>query len=250
VVLFGGVCALGSLLLAGLGLFPPARPQTGQPPPETQLPHTQTPGTQTLETQAIVETTAPIASPLPQTGGGTFRDDFSDPTSGWERSQDAEGSLDYDAGGYRIFIDRPQMMFWSTPGREYRNVSVEVDVEKIAGADDNYFGVLCRYQDENNFYLLWISSDGYYGIEKYKEGSFVPGNDTATGYDQVIHQGKTTNHLRADCIGDTLTLYANETRLATLEDREFAQGDIGLLARSTDLAGTNLLFDNFVARQP
>ena len=234
VVLLGGACALGSLLLAGLGLFPQARPVTSQPPPETQ---------------AFVETTGLPASP-PAQSGGAFRDDFSDPASGWERWEGPEGMTDYDAGGYRIFIDRPHQMSWATPGREYTGVSIEVDVQKIAGADDNYFGILCRYQDENNFYLLWISSDGYYGIEKFKDGDFIPPNEKAHGFHRVIHQGKTTNQLRADCIGDTLTLYANDSNLATLEDSDFRQGAIGLFARSTDLAGTNLLFDNLVLREP
>ena len=37
------------------------------------------------------------------------------------------------------------------------------------GPDDNDFGIICRYIDDNQFYYAIISSDGYYGIvRKYQ----------------------------------------------------------------------------------
>src|SRR3989337_2607393 len=97
--------------------------------------------------------------------------------------------------------------------------------------------------------LLAISSDGFYQVGKYKDGeySFLKNGE---GYSDSIHQGKTRNQLRAECIRTTLRLYANGTKLAEVEDTDFSRGDIGLMAAARDVPGTNILFDNFVAEKP
>jgi len=129
-------------------------------------------------------------------------------------------------------------------------VSIEVAADKLGGADDNFFGVICRYQNEDNFYVLLISSDGYYNIGKFKDGEYEVIGDAGQGFSQAIHQGKTRNHLQADCIHDTLTLIVNQTKLAQVQDNDFSGGDIGLIAASMSVPGTNILFDDFIARQP
>ena len=39
-------------------------------------------------------------------------------------------------------------------------------------AGDGDFGVICRYQDIDNFYGLEVSEDGYFSIWKYVDGEF------------------------------------------------------------------------------
>jgi hypothetical protein len=56
--------------------------------------------------------------------------------------------------------------------------------------------------------------------------------------------------LSADCFGDTLILYVNGTKLAEATDSTFLTGDVGLTAASLQMGGTNILFDNFVAKKP
>jgi hypothetical protein len=129
-------------------------------------------------------------------------------------------------------------------------VSIEVDATKVSGADDNYFGILCRYQDDQNYYYFLVSSNGYYVIGKYKNGQYIALIKDGWLYSDYIHQGETTNRLRADCIGNTLALYINDSRLSEVDDSDFGLGDIGLTAASLNTAGTEILFDNFVARRP
>jgi len=58
------------------------------------------------------------------------------------------------------------------------------------------------------------------------------------------------NHLRADCIGNTLTLYVNFNEVASVQDSDFATGDVGVLAGAFAEAGVDVLFQNFVVIQP
>jgi hypothetical protein len=65
-----------------------------------------------------------------------------------------------------------------------------------------------------------------------------------------INQGSATNHIRADCVGSNLTLYANGSEIASASDSSFTGGDVGLIARTYDTAGTDILFTNFVVSKP
>ncbi len=198
-----------------------------------------------------IPTATPSTSPtLDRIAVTIFQDDFSDPSTGWTRDKEAGAMTDYDYGSYRIFVDRPNMIYWANPNLKFKNVHIQVEASKVAGADDNYFGVICRYQDDDNFYILAITSDGFYNIGKYKDGQYSNINKDSIGYSNAIHQGKTTNLIDAECNENNLALYANGIRLAQVEDSDFSTGDVGLAAAAFELPGTNILFDNFIAKIP
>jgi hypothetical protein len=75
------------------------------------------------------------------------------------------------------------------------------------------------------------------------------GQDTLLQSDQ-INQGATTNHIRFDCIGSTLTLYVNGTQIDQQTDSEYTTGNVGLVAGSFSTAGIDILFDNFIVYKP
>ncbi len=192
--------------------------------------------------------TVPTATPQVEI---LFQDDFSDPDSGWDRRQDSDGVTDYTGdGAYRIRVDTPNLEVWANPGRNFKDVRIEVDATKVAGPDDNDFGVLCRYVDTQNFYFFLISSDGYFGIgKKVNDETQVIGAENLESH-TAIRQGTTTNHIRADCVGNTLSLYANGTLLRTVSDDTFQEGDVGLMAGTYAEPGVEIFFDNFVVYKP
>ncbi len=196
----------------------------------------------------------------PAGGGGSgnslqilFQDDFTNTNSGWDRSQNDQYLTDYVNGGYRINVIPTTYSAFANPYQSFQNdVRVEVDATKIGGPDDNAFGLQCRYQDVDNYYYFYISSDGYVGIgiDKAGEKTIISNADGSLVNDSSIIQGAATNHLRADCIGNTLTLYVNGTQVATATDSSFTGGDVGLIARSYDVGGTDILFSNFFVYKP
>ena len=180
-----------------------------------------------------------------------FQDDFSNPDSGWDRVNVKDGITDYTPeGAYRILLNLPNTDVWANPGLSFTDVRIEVDATKVGGPDNNDFGVQCRYQDDNNFYFFLISSDGYYGIGKVKDGEQTLLSGENMEYSDAILQGRSTNHLRADCVGPHLKLYVNGVPVATAEDSDFTHGDVGLMAGTFDESGTDVLFDNFIVLQP
>ena len=181
-----------------------------------------------------------------------YKDDFSNETTGWPRARTDEGITDYENGIYRIFVNLENQDYLGTPGLFLQSdVRVEVDATKVSGSDDNDFGVLCRYQDNNNFYQFFVSSDGYVGILKVVDGF----NQNISGGQLIDHPavniGNAMNRIGADCLGDTLTMYVNGQQVLTAQDTTFMTGgDVGIFAGTYDEPGTDIHFDNFIVKKP
>ena len=89
-----------------------------------------------------------------------FSDTFSDDSGGWNTWTDNNSIVDYNSGGLRFYINEKDYNFWSRPQNDFQDVIVEVLATRISGTDDNHFGVICHYENRDNYYALVISSDG------------------------------------------------------------------------------------------
>jgi hypothetical protein len=180
-----------------------------------------------------------------------FQDDFSDNSGKWYTFVDDTGITDYENEGFRININEPGSYHWTNPELEFTDTRIEVEATKIGGPEENDFGIICRYQDENNFYFFTISSDGYYGIAKIIDGVESLVGMEELGFDATaINPAESTNLVGAECIGTTFTLYANGNKLVEVSDSGFASGDIGLIASTYEEPGTDILFDNLIVKLP
>ena len=84
-----------------------------------------------------------------------------------------------------------------------------------------------------------MHADGFYAIVRVEDGAqeIIGAEDMLPG--DAIKTGNVTNIIKADCVGSTLTLYANGTQLISVEDTTFTSGDVGLLAGTFDTPGTD-----------
>jgi len=175
-----------------------------------------------------------------------FKDNFSDEESGWNRVLTASGETNYADGVYRIYVDEPNLDIWAKPNLKFNDVRIEVDALKVGGDRDNRFGIICRAIEPESFYTFIISSDGYYGVGKIKGQQYsLIGMDTLQKSD-AIKLGSALNHIRADCVGDELILYVNGQKLIKVQDGEYSEGDVGLIAGTYEIPGTDIRFDNFI----
>ena len=186
--------------------------------------------------------------PLAQPGDILFQDEFENNATGWDRVINQNGIMDYDQGGYRILVQQPTMNFWSTPEKNFRDVRVEADVIRLNGPDENRAGLICRYQD-GDYYFFIISNYVFYAIGKFIGGiTILLGQSEMQSSEFILTNS--INHLRADCIGNTLTLFVNFNQIASSQDTDFPSGDVGLLAGSFSESGVDVSFDHFVVMQP
>jgi hypothetical protein len=179
-----------------------------------------------------------------------FMDDFSHETGGWSTHSDPSSYSDYDQGGFRLSTSIPNYQFWTVPGLKFQDVLIHAKTKKISGPEDNYFGVICRYQNPKNFYALVIGSDQYYGVFKMLEGQLDLIGRPTMDFSEAIQRGENLNEINALCQGERLVLIVNGKKLIEVRDASHAVGDVGLIAGNFDEPGVNILFDNFIVVKP
>jgi hypothetical protein len=223
-------------------------PPTSTPlPTNTPLP-TDTP--EPTETPLPTDTPEPSNTPTPAEPEFdlVYEDDFAF-AQGWPDERGDSFSVRYNLGGYVISVDLRNDVIWSVRSQPFINVRVEVEGMRLSGPRDGTYGVVCRHENGSNYYYFFVGSDGSYGIGKKVAGVMnylVLEQDT----NAVIYTGAATNVVRADCIGNTLTLYANDQQLATVDDEEFTAGAVGMAAGTQSTTGYEVLFDNIKIYEP
>jgi hypothetical protein len=191
-----------------------------------------------------------LAEGISPPGWVLFQDDFSDPGSGWEVSEDVSGRREYLDGTFRFSITRPDWSYWSTPGLSFSDVHIDAQITRSGGDGLSSAGVICRYQDEQNFYFFSITSDGYFGISKVEDGRETLIGQNALSSSGNILRGNATNFIGADCIGDQLTLWINGIESLEVHHAGIPRGDAGIIASLLDGRAAALEFDNFSVLKP
>jgi hypothetical protein len=202
-----------------------------------------------------------VSAGQPPEPGDIFQDDFSDKSSGWDlhKFSEKEGeryTIEYAIGRLRVY-DAPDASSWTyahtltpTAPTAIEDAIVEVDgtvTTNASESSDTAWGIICRALDYENLYALGIFSDGRPSIWKLKDNEPIP---LATGSpSDAFRGGSAKNHLRADCLGSKLTLYANNRMVLKAEDSEFKAGMIGLYVEEHG-EGSDILFDNFLVSSP
>lgn len=183
-----------------------------------------------------------------------FFDDFNgEQNCGWATYNRGGGIAAIENASMQISVNQPGQIWWTNPSRQFDDVVLRTEARQVSGPNDNAYGLICRYQNEENFYAFLVSGDGYYSIAKFQSGNDNVVYLTENGQFQpseAIHQGIATNELEASCIGNQLSLSVNGSPLVTVEDPTFVTGDIGVAA-STLQAGTGVIeFDNVQVTPP
>jgi hypothetical protein len=191
-----------------------------------------------------------------------FADDFSAPRTNWlilEPEVKSANVLAFQDGTLRItsperynvvaYLDR------TFPG----DVIVEVDLAKIENprwspntpmGDAYGVGLVCRAQSNASRYSVYTQGSGFF----YAIYEFV----NPSGLVPKLEAGETTwwspklpYHLRAECIGNRLTMYVNGHLVLSKTDTSLSSGGrVGLVNFYQTGATTSAWFDNFVVFAP
>ena len=181
----------------------------------------------------------PAERPLAR-GELLFEDDFS--REAWQVYRDDDHDKGYEAEQYFILVEAESYTFWSVSRETFDDFVLEVETEQLAGPDDNDYGVILRYQDDDNFYTFKISGDGYYAFGKLVDGETF---DIIRWQEHdVVRQGGSTNRLRVEASGENFSFYVNDEFIDAAIDPDFSQGDIGLFAGTYENTGVHIGFDN------
>lgn len=179
-----------------------------------------------------------------------FEDDFEDPDSGWEAEEFPAGRVEYKGGAYAVVSNGEGSTIWGAANQSLSDVIVDVEATQVLAPpnDKNDYGVICRLRGNQRGYFLLVSGDGLFSILKADRDGYLPLVEwTPSG---SIRQGNATNQIRADCTGNQIALYANGNLLASVQDSDYAEGDVALTATSYEDSPTEIHFDNLRLIQP
>ncbi|MBI4772459.1 MAG: hypothetical protein HY784_19020 [Chloroflexi bacterium] len=231
-----GVCVLGSGLLVGLMNVV----STGTPvPTDTPFP-TETPIPIPTDTEVpiVVATTISIGSDL-------FYDDFSDPNSGWSTFNTTAGVAQYANGEMSLIARNTEWFVWSTAPDTYSNIVLTVTATTITTTDTT-FGIMCFYQDSDNYNYLALDATGRYAILRYDSAGdtwLTSGGDWATSPYITPYAG--TYSLGATCGNGMLELYVDGTLIDSAFDSTFTSGQVGVFVWSGKQGNAEVRFDDF-----
>jgi tRNA A-37 threonylcarbamoyl transferase component Bud32 len=240
----GGICA-AVVLLDGVGTPTPTAEYGGVTP---TVPPSPTPAA----LDSVTAQPAPTITPSGAGGGAgvLLEDDFGDVNTGWTNEEYDNGSVGYAAGYYYVIASGENTAVWGVAGQDLENVAIDVDTTQASASanDNNAYGVICRQQRNGDGYMLRISGDGFYSIQRIEDGAFEPLVPWTSS--DVVRQGNASNHIRAICDGPNLVLIANGQELTRTTDTTFRSGDIGLTATSFEAEPTEVRFDNLRVTLP
>ncbi|MBK7216229.1 MAG: hypothetical protein IPH95_03955 [Candidatus Promineofilum sp.] len=183
-----------------------------------------------------------------------FADDFSGEFDcGWALYDRGGGAAAIDNAAMQLAVGQPGQLWWTNPGRDFDDVVITTEARQVDGPNDNAYGVICRYQNEENFYAFMVSGDGYYAIGKYQSGVETVTYLTPDAQFQpsdAINVGVASNELRVSCVGNQLSMEVNGIPLLSVTDPTFVTGDIGLAAATLQQGTAIVEFDNVRVTTP
>lgn len=179
-----------------------------------------------------------------------LEDDFSDDTTGWEIVNNVYELKGYSSEGYLISINNKGGRSISTTGLQFNDVNIQVETHKLTGSNDAYLGIVCRYQDNENYYRFFVTPDGYTGIVKVVNGlnSTLPGGKMSYNHD--VLQDDRTNLLEVSCVGNQLKLMVNNKLAVSAEDDQLKKGDVGIFAETGLDGAGSFIFNQFIVTKP
>lgn len=173
------------------------------------------------------------------------RVDFSQPYQ-WEQYVHPEQNVDFEIknGFYEARAWNGGFMWVDSPPMTH-DLVVEAETTQLSTYRNNAYGVMCRAQptDTNgDGYYFLISGDGQFTIRRGAVdniGALIPWT-----YSGAIRQNKSTNHIKAVCIGDYLALYVNDQFVAETRDNYYSSGYGGLSVAVVKGGTADILFDD------
>jgi len=151
-------------------------------------------------------------------------DDFSNSSNRWEIWEEPDDSaVSYFEEGLIILANKSNLDIVSTVPLVLDDSVISVSAKKRLGTNNNYFGIVCRYQDHANYYGFIASSDGYFAIIEKKSGELEILSSNSFQYSEDILKESGENRLEAACVGNQLSLSINNIPVAQVKDGAWIQ---------------------------
>jgi len=158
-----------------------------------------------------------------------FSDNFDSSTCRWQEFSDESGESGCTNNLYSFKVNIPGFTYVVLPETPeiYTDFVLQVKVKQVEGPELSLYGLVYRYQDEMNYYLFAIRSDGYYSVIKINDGvsayllDWLKSDFIKTG----LHS---TNNIGVAAKGTQILFLINSTAVDSISNEPLSEGYVGL----------------------
>ena len=209
--------------------------------------------TQTMSaasTSPLATTPAPLPTSEALPGFSNLTDYFSNPDSGWPEKKEGPDQWWYALDYYHIQVGTANNQVVIPSGFSMADSAVVTSglILEQTRAPQAFYGVVCRYQDPDNFYFFDISHDGFYRIGKIWNGTISFLGMSSAQASPLINTDQ-ENQITVECRGNQLSLFVNDQLLQTVTDDSLTSGEAGLCAYAAEIPGIIAAFEYFIAEE-
>jgi hypothetical protein len=194
----------------------------------------------------------PTAIPVGQERSDTLvTDDFSSNQFDWDESGDEISENGFLDGAYYIRILEPEYLSWAFVPVDFSATQIEFDFWVSEGSVDGAVGVVCFYEDNDNFYYIEVDAGaGRFGFRRYIFNEYEYLGDEEWFSTTALNPTE-LNHVVFECQPDLLSVTMNGVQGGSFAiDPPATESSFALLASTgiqTGPAGYTVYFDNFSA---
>ena len=177
--------------------------------------------------------------------GWLYRDDFTDPASGWPKARDDNYFTGYHEPDYlQVQLLIPQYRRTINPPGDLIFEDITIDLKVLTEIEwqpgDFRYGLTFR-QTGDLYYAFVISpvTDRWYVLKSSPTALTILLEGTA----ENIQGLRITNTLRVDTKGDTFTFHINNVLVGEISDPDYASGEVGVFVQTIESGGTHIHFD-------
>jgi hypothetical protein len=185
------------------------------------------------------------ASGLPagiQQGQVLFSADF---YQGWPSIQDASAKIYLSNGQYVFEIGPYDGRFIATTAVNRRDLYAQVEATPIECVASGGYGLMFRFADANNYYLLTVFCNNSFSVVSRIGGTFAGGIALTGTLPAGLDATSPTPHtLGVLSKADAHTLYFDGQAIASFNDDRLQQGDVAIYAVSEGAGVLKVSFDN------
>ncbi|MEL7433912.1 MAG: hypothetical protein AAFN11_08185 [Chloroflexota bacterium] len=162
----------------------------------------------------------------------------------WDNTNERDGNRRVNNARYEMRMRLSNTIFTGLGTQNYTNTVITVDTERLSTEPNDGFGLVCRAEDEENGVHFFISSDGFWRIFAFEDGSTRP--FVSWTQSDLINMGENaTNRITAVCVDDYFALYINGVLAGEATDDTFSEGAVGMSVIVFEEASeVSIAFDN------
>lgn len=165
---------------------------------------------------------------IPSTSSVLFQDEMDNNDHKWKLREEVNRSYSFLDGRYVMDNRSKDMYYWSTMETaglaDSLNFVIEAKLRKVSGIENNTFGLIWGYKDEQ-FYTFGITGDGQYRISHFNKGDW----ETLQGLTdaKAIRKKNEWNKLAVLKRGFKAYFYVNDVPVDTLNYKTMYGSAIG-----------------------